>query len=315
MSKTYSDQILAEATPNPHSLGKQRKVVDYLVRYLQEYSPFRVSQIVVGGSIGMGTTESSRADIDLVLMSPELGKTDHKRWLRGKLEELKTVIEKGSSEEQDIQQFPPIGRDPPKKIPKCTGMFITRFALQFKCSGCEVDLLISYDWELDPQGYRGLYSLCCDATDEETGQWYSAGAVKRQVKFISDQDNEIKDVIKILKHWNKKMVQWGDQHKKPKSYLLSLLVVRAAERLQRSYHGDWKSRIIGELARLIKQQPLSIAWSTFYDPNKYQWLKVPQRLIRDPANPVNNVAATGLTDWSQFIREAERFARSLGQSV
>ena len=41
-------------------------------------SPFKVSQIVEGGSIGMGTTESSRADIDLVLMST--GKQDEMIW-------------------------------------------------------------------------------------------------------------------------------------------------------------------------------------------------------------------------------------------
>ena len=81
------------------------------------------------------------------------------------------MIVRGSHGQPDVQEFPPLGSSPPQNIPSCTDMSVSRFALQFQCSGCEVDLLISYDWELDSEGYRGLYSLSCDARDEETRQW------------------------------------------------------------------------------------------------------------------------------------------------
>ena len=108
-----------------------------------------------------------------IVIAIDLPKTGHKSWLRSKLEELWRVIVRGSHGQPDVQYFPPLGATPPQNIPSCTGMFVTRFALQFKCSGCDVDLLMSYDWELDFEGYRGLYSLImsCDARDEETRQW------------------------------------------------------------------------------------------------------------------------------------------------
>ena len=61
------------------------------------------------------------------------------------------------------------------------------------------------------------------------------------------------------------MVHWHGQDKEPISYLLSLLVVKAAEDFQQcatvqafmSYQsGERKSGIIGAFARLVKQQPL-----------------------------------------------------------
>ncbi|XP_062520158.1 uncharacterized protein LOC134195167 [Corticium candelabrum] len=124
-----------------------------------------------------------------------------------------------------------------------------------------------------------------------------------------------------MKHWAKEKVEWSHLSRKPKSYLLSLLVVRAAEKVSRTFSArentiNRKIGIIGALARLVQQDRLNIAWSKYYDLS-YQYLPIwnAKRIIRDPANPANNVADSGLTDWSQFIPEVVGLARSLGQNV
>ena len=52
------------------------------------------------------------------------------------------------------------------------------------------------------------------------------------------------------------MVHWHGLDKKPKSYLLSLLVVKAAQTFGGYQSGERKSGIIGAFARLVQQQPL-----------------------------------------------------------
>ena len=54
---------------------------------------------------------------------------------------------------------------------------------------------------------------------------------KRQKKFIVDQPNEIKEIIKVVKHW-RNTIQWKKTAYRPNSYLLSLLIVKSAENAQ-----------------------------------------------------------------------------------
>ena len=57
---------------------------------------------------------------------------------------------------------------------------------------------------------------------------YALATARLQKKFISEQPNEIKELIKVLKHW-RNCVQWKKAKYRPNSYLLSLLVVKAVE--------------------------------------------------------------------------------------
>ena len=107
-----------------------------------------------------------------LLFLPDLPQKGHNTWLPSKLENLKRLIESASRGQPDIESFPQLGGAAPRTLPQCMEFSITRFALQFKCSGLEVDLLISYDWELDPKGYKGLFDLCCNERNEEARLWY-----------------------------------------------------------------------------------------------------------------------------------------------
>ena len=62
---------------------------------------------------------------------------------------------------------------------------------------------------------------------------YSLATARLQKKFISEQPNEIKELMKVVKHW-RNCVQWKKTKYRPNSYLLSLLVVKAVEDMKSS---------------------------------------------------------------------------------
>ena len=144
--------------------------------------------MVESGSLGQGTTTSEEADIDLVVMSQgtevfpaelnhslnvsnlEVPKEDNADWLPRALEALKTALRRG-----EAKQYPNISNMPNsmlgRAIPCCSDWERTRFALQFKCGGYDVDLLPTYDWSRDPEKYEGLYKLCVKYHTQEQYQW------------------------------------------------------------------------------------------------------------------------------------------------
>ncbi|XP_065834545.1 2'-5'-oligoadenylate synthase 1A-like isoform X2 [Oscarella lobularis] len=303
------DAQLSAARPPQHKLDNHQRVVNFLVRYLHNHCPFRVSEVVESGSLGQGTTTSEEADIDLVVMSQEVPKEDNADWLPRALEALKTALRRG-----EAKQYPNISNMPNsmlgRAIPCCSDWERTRFALQFKCGGYDVDLLPTYDWSRDPEKYEGLYKLCVKYHTQEQYQWYSRGAAKLQVEFVSHQRNEVKDLIRIVKYWSKKRAYWSYKKYKPSSYLITLLVIKASENTGHMYFD--RTAVLSEFCRLVRQPPpLRISWSKYNDPETYSFGEA-QRVIQDPANPVNNVARSGIGDWSEFPRNVEKFRQELG---
>ena len=49
-----------------------------------------------------------------------------------------------------------------------------------------------------------------------------------QKKFVSEQPAEIKELMRVVKHW-RNCVNWKKAKYRPNSYLLSLLVIKAVE--------------------------------------------------------------------------------------
>eukprot|EP00118_Oscarella_pearsei_P004482 m.19287 g.19287 ORF g.19287 m.19287 type:complete len:315 (+) comp27818_c0_seq3:179-1123(+) len=304
-----SEELLREARPDQYSLENHRKVVDFLVRFLQHNSPFVVSEVVESGSLGQGTTTSRDVDIDLVVLSQSLPKDNHPTWLPGILSQLETALKRGSEgQPPHVSQMSHQMRE--KAIPRCHSWIITRFALQFNCGGYDVDLLPTYDWSRDPGGYQAFYRMCAANQGEQKFQWYSRGAAKLQVEFVSHQSNDVKDLIRIVKFWVKTRVVWSHRCK-PSSYLITLLVIRAAENSS-SWQMD-KIRVLSEFCRIVRQDRIRISWGNYYNPDDYIYIfpaKV-QRVVQDPANPFNNVAVSGIGDWSEFSRKVTEFEREL----
>lgn len=95
----------------------------------------------------------------------DLPKVSHHQWLEGKLLEMKAVLRKASVGPSNVDRLP----SPIQTIPRCEKFDVTRYSVQFKCCGYDVDLLMTYDWDL--VNYEGLYSQCEKVKSEQARQW------------------------------------------------------------------------------------------------------------------------------------------------
>lgn len=110
--------------------------------------------------------------------------------------------------------------------------------------------------------------------------------------------SQVKEYIRCAKAWrNKKWPTSQGDSGRPKSFFISLLVLRAHEgTLPNSYNIQTVTCNIA-LSICICFQPFSIYWEEKYSVAAYRRLASPKLHIVDPANPSNNLYETGIT-WS-----------------
>ena len=120
----------------------------------------------------------------------------------------------------------------------------------------------------------------------------------------------------MVKHWRNGIL-WKDQFHRPSSLLLSLLVVGAHESLVKEGVSNLLITAESLLQRLTdmiqRKHELRLEWSTFYNETMrgmFPMKKCP--VVRNPSNPSDNVADTGLPNWAQFPGEFTRWAHFIG---
>lgn len=292
--------LLLEARPSPVDMAKQREIVNTLVKFLKQRLPVRVTEVVEFGSLGSGTCTSSRMDVDLLVYSPDVPSEGQERWMPSLLHAVSNVFQNASA-----------NPDPYHQLPDCSYFTTTPYAVQFTCGGVDVDIMISFDWNSrESGGANAIYDVSCKQTTHSGRRWCSLATARLLKQFIADQSNEVKEIIKVVKHW-RNCIQWRKVTHRPSSTLISLLTVKAAEETK-SYE---MKPVLEKLGSYVLAPELSLSWSTYYLSEKYPVeFDPPTPLVRDPTNPGFNVAET-LPYWGQFRSEYVQWMRGLGMAV
>lgn len=289
------------------NITEAKRIVDVLVRTLHEGdsgpssgNTMVCNEIIKAGSLGHGTAVKGYYDVDLVIYSESINA-------------FKLAGDTGSSDHwlDILQRF--LDRKQPGKLSERNR---TQISLQFRFDGkIDVDMLVSPLWSCPGELYNFLTKISF-----EKRQMFSASASKWQVEFFSKQKNEVKELIKRAKAWRN--TKWASKHTpgKPKSYLISVLVLRAFERAHGHNFKELARRTTDELKGIVKNhQNADIYWEEYYKVSTYPTLfpRDKPRIV-DPANPSNNLYRSGIAhsdknkkardygegsgDWSTFAR-------------
>ncbi|XP_019634118.1 PREDICTED: uncharacterized protein LOC109477353 isoform X4 [Branchiostoma belcheri] len=321
------NSLLGDCQPDAETQDCFIKLVPRIIAFLESSLPFDVTKVLVGGSYGYDTLVKSRNDVDLYVFSKELPKAGHVMWLPSAMKAVEALI-----------------RDCNKgQIPECTDFNTTKYFVRFTCQGIEFTVYLTHDWESERAGgYTRLYDESMRQRNSENRRMYSWAAARRQRQFILDQEEDVRDVIKVVKHW-RNGVDWADSSRRPSSYLLSLLVVKAYQNAQvikgvniRPPPIDEEGFFMRDPDPVVPENPLEfptmaetlsafialvkdldramtrLSWNKFYEPPSFRiehMTTLP--VVQDPANPAINVAEF-LGTWASFHTETMLWAQKLG---
>lgn len=281
-----------------------KEVIEHIILFCKTNLPFRVSRVAKGGSLGHDTATKSRSDIDLVLYSKDLPKTGHSRWLPSVITALAVLL-------KDSQK---ILTKSECSLPKLEMISTTQYSVQFTAGELDVDLFPCHDWKNEYSG-SDLYQTIKEQRPMDY-IWFSPAACEKESDFIRKQPIKIKEMIRMVKHW-RNGVLWKDQFHRPSSLLLSFLVIGAHESLLKAGVSNLlvtPESMLQKLTDMIQRKhELRLEWSTHYNESIRSLFPMKTSpVVRNPSNPADNVAETGLQNWTQFPGEFTRWAHFIG---
>lgn len=266
-----------------------RQAVDQLVRKIHASlgsggGGVTVNEVFEAGSLGQGTAVRGDFDVDLVIYSTSV--------------ESKEVLSKGYAKYLEVfKEFFLEKFGDRVEVEK-----VTEHAVQFKYNDeVDVDVLVSYQWATPQEpGPEKLYQFL-RTIPEDKRFTFSVGASRWQVDFVRHQPNQAKEFVMRAKAWRNS--EWRKEKSltgRPKSYLMTILVVRAYEKAAIKV-GTGNTRKIAEqttaeMKSIVTRHDRSdIYWEKYYKKCEYPDL-FPRCIPRivDPANPANNLYETGI---------------------
>ncbi|XP_070572182.1 2'-5'-oligoadenylate synthase 1-like isoform X2 [Ptychodera flava] len=258
-----------------------RDKVKRLVNFHQHNFGYSVKEVVVSGSFGKGTQVKGFADLDCVLILNDI--KDHKELkAAGKdmFKNLEEVLRKST-------------------FATITDMKKTRFALQFdlEVNGEKmgVDLLPTFDTSSrDARRRRSLYQeiLQCTRADR---QFYSAALCHLQIEFIKKQPTKLKNLIRLVKYWNKTVVKPQAKTtpalRYPSSYPLELISIYVCEKIGDKESFDMAAAFKAVMQQVVDYKKIIAVWHDNYDEQMADkgMREMERPILLDPANPTNNV--------------------------
>ncbi|KAK7478389.1 hypothetical protein BaRGS_00030393 [Batillaria attramentaria] len=291
-----------ELKPKGDDIDSMNKEVDQFVRFLHQCSdpPFTVDRVVKGGSLGKGTAVRGSSDIDLEVVFNGLSSIEE---LKNNREVLLDRIERAAEKYKwrgGIQQT--------KR---------TKFSIQFKLNGKDVDVLPVFDAMKRKEGFQ--FQLHVDAVRlylESTGdiyrqmdryregaeiaaKEYSASLSELQIAEVKGVDARVKDVIRLLKFWKKHSD--SEATRQIPSYSMELLALHMSRRYMSLGIEDLFRKCMGKLGCC---HDIRVAFDANYDSRRYTGRADPPYIL-DPANPLMNTLS-GL-DHKEVTRAAQRY--------
>nr|KAG5693110.1 hypothetical protein BaRGS_014060 [Batillaria attramentaria] len=240
-----------ELKPKGDDIDSMNKEVDQFVRFLHQCSdpPFTVDRVVKGGSLGKGTAVRGSSDIDLEVVFNGLSSIEE---LKNNREVLLDRIERAAEKYKwrgGIQQT--------KR---------TKFSIQFKLNGKDVDVLPVFDAMKHLESTGDIYRQMDRYREgaEIAAKEYSASLSELQIAEVKGVDARVKDVIRLLKFWKKHSD--SEATRQIPSYSMELLALHMSRRYMSLGIEDLFRKCMGKLGCC---HDIRVAFDANYDSRRY----------------------------------------------
>ncbi|XP_072036190.1 2'-5'-oligoadenylate synthase 1A-like isoform X2 [Amphiura filiformis] len=290
---------------------KCSKAIDKVIRTLNQHLRRNVKAVKCG-SLGKGTMLRGVTEVDCVIIVNSVP------YLKDVSNVDDYVIDSLADTISDIEN---VIRNHSNLVSiKEKNNFMLTIGLLVSGMEVEVDLIPTAD-NVRYEGLPAIYESILDRNIRER-ELYTASLVKLQMEFIREKPSAVKDLIRMVKYWNKYTVKPAlydlDPRTLPRSYPMELITIYTWEMAGEPKVFD---RLQGFKAvmRVIayRLSTLKHFWTVNYDERmanrgiasmKDEWKRSP--LILDPANPTNNVCGRYRDAWDDVAGIARGTLRS-----
>nr|XP_056715019.1 2'-5'-oligoadenylate synthase 3-like [Euleptes europaea] len=315
LSRRLDKFIADHLQPNEKFLRQVRWAIhiicDFLKNSFKDAAQPQVLKVVKGGSLGKGTALKGGSDANLVVFLSVFKRYKDQEFRREEMiqEIEKRLIEFKNKDENNIDVMFEQSRGPNPRV-----LSFTLHSDYFRDS-IEFDVLPAFDAlgqrispkppPPPPQVYIDLITSGCQ------GGEFSTCFTELQKEFIVDRPPKLKSLIRLLKHWYKKVQQLDKSYKSlPPKYVLELLAVYAWEKGSGKTDFDMVEGFRTVLWLLQQYKELCIFWTKYYDFKNETLgryligqLRKPRPVILDPADPTGIVGEG--SRWDLLAQEAE----------
>ncbi|CAB4030764.1 2 -5 -oligoadenylate synthase 3-like [Paramuricea clavata] len=284
VTDTDLNRFIADTLQPTEEFNREmQKTVGQICDFLREH--MKPNKIVKGGSLGKGTAIRGKSDIDLVLILNEVRNAeDLEEKLPAIKEEIVKKLRRNSTQLSIVHE----------SISGDQSRFSVKFSAEGSHDNIDVDLLPTFHFE----DLKRLYSTM--KTDKDHDAYYSAALVEQQVEFVKSYPANVKSLIRLVKHWRKKMVvPYEAKRKLPNSYVMELITIHLWEK-HVGNDGTFNTlkAFHSVMEELKNWKSLKIIWTKNYPrcevPDDIRTKSGP--LLMDPANPMNNLGSTFVWD-------------------
>ncbi|XP_077996120.1 2'-5'-oligoadenylate synthase 1-like [Glandiceps talaboti] len=287
--------VVEELQPTEETNRQAQDCVQRLVTLLQHNVDYSVKRVVKSGSFGKGTQVKGFADLDCVAV---LNNIKDFRELKDKRKDILDNL--GKKIETNWQATVEIEKE-------------TTFAVQFGMTvggeTMKVDLLPTFDVLRQKKTLKEVYRDILSTTSSNQ-QFYSAALCQYQIEFIQKQLTRVKNLIRLVKYWNKKVVKKLARHgeKYPTSYPMELITIHVWEKAGEPSSFDMAMAFKAVLHRLTNYQTIRAVWYDNYDAEMASKGMIGMRspILLDPANPTNNVFSASTPDALDHVADIAR---------
>eukprot|EP00794_Sanderia_malayensis_P014182 gene14182-15661_t len=300
-------KLIERSRPDAKETAQMNTAYESLVKILTESLEDIVSVAPIG-SYGQDTVTRLKTEVDVVVfvkgeLESKLSNGDTQACLNSFIEVLKSKDESESGSSGAVSNVCFKNFQIKHNMLQCNGI---------NGDGTNVNIYPTKNW-FESGGYDAIYEASNGLTNDALGCFIIATS-ERQTRFIKNQDEQCKDLIRIVKRW-RDGIGWQDNSNRPSSYVISLLVIHAYSLLNNLSIAKTQmflKEVLIEVGFLLEEKEnLRIEWDTFYELEDYPAIHTAMTsFIRDPVLPSRNVA-TEITDWTQFESEFKSWVTGL----
>ncbi|ESN92466.1 hypothetical protein HELRODRAFT_181338 [Helobdella robusta] len=323
-SKMTEEQLIRQSSADESIEKKHFDAINRICDHLKQASFLHVTNVIILGSLGTQTTSASRSDVDIIIYCKNLPIVNYEKWMPALLHTLKPSIIQSLNSTITTSELENSSSSS-SSFSSSSFFQFTDHSIQFTINSVlDVDIMLASDLSntgdteqsvgIDSKLIKRIFDAgtnksTADKSNTDVDMFISEYDIScldlscshlRKI-LIDELKPEIKDYIKVVKHWRNN-INWSRSSYRPDSYLILLLVIRSAEICEKK--GPSLFEVLAMLGSLLKEPELRVFWNWFYNPSEFMNMEFhpPTPLILDPVNPSVNVAAR-LKYWGEFKRE------------
>ncbi|XP_050394048.2 2'-5'-oligoadenylate synthase 1A [Patella vulgata] len=273
--------------------ARMNQTIQHLYLHLEKLPGFSIDHIFRGGSMGKVTAVKTMADIDLIIFFK--GYRSMSAFIKDKDTLILPAIKRH------------LTKDPVySRHWKCTstskGYHVTLEMDEYKI---KVDIVPAIKVIGATGDMTKVYEKLA-SEPERARPHYSACLAPKQCKFMNNQPQQVKTLIKLVKYWKE------SNNLKLKSYLCELLAVHVFRKdLDKNTSFKLKDGMKHVLRYLKTYETLKIKFRDYYVPDHWKQYRPSQPYVLDPANPFMNTCTANSSEVSKIKTCAKKTLSAL----